>query len=262
MDRIRQSFQSASQENRTCFIPYLCAGDPDYATSLALCKIAVEAQVDCLEIGVPFTDPLADGTTNQLAAQRALESGMTSTKVFDLVREIRTFTQTPIIFYTYYNLVLAPGLNNYAQRCKEAGVDGLLTLDCPPEEADDLLSACKEHDLKTVFIVTPSTPVERITKIAQAATGFIYYVSRAGVTGARSKMADDLPERVAAIRQHTDLPVVVGFGISKADHVRQISAIADGVVVGSALVQTIADDPSDPKGILERFQSKLASMRA
>ena len=239
MDRIATAFAQAHRENRAAFVAYLCAGDPDPATSLAVCRAALEAGVDVLELGVPFSDPLADGPTNQLAAQRALASGTTCAQVLELVREIRRFSQVPIVFYTYYNLVFANGIDAYVRAAKAAGVDGLLTLDLAPEEAGELSAACRKHDLKTVFIVAPTTPESRLPIVCGAATGFIYYVSREGVTGVRGDLAGNIPQAIARIKAHTPLPVVVGFGISTREHVHAVALSADGVVVGSALVNVI-----------------------
>src|SRR3954466_14261337 len=178
MSRIVQAFDRARAENRAAFVAYICAGDPDFETSVAGCRALLENGVDILELGVPFSDPLADGLTNQLAAQRALEGGMTAARVFELVRRIREFAPvTPLVFYTYYNLVFSNGVDAYVRAAKEAGVDGMLTLDLPPEEAADVQAACAKHDLKTVFIVAPTTPEARLPIIGKAATGFIYYVS-------------------------------------------------------------------------------------
>jgi len=239
MDRIAETFARTRREKRAAFVAYLCAGDPDFDTSLDACRAVIAAGVDVLEIGVPFSDPLADGLTNQLAAQRALDGGMTAARVFELVRRLRETSQIPIVFYTYYNLVYSNGVEAYVRAAKEAGVDGMLTLDLPPEEAGEVLTACARHDVKTVFIVAPTTPTARLPVITAAATGFIYYVSREGVTGVRSQVAANIPDAVAAIRRHTALPVVVGFGISTRDQVRQVASVADGVVVGSALVNVI-----------------------
>lgn len=239
MDRIAESFARARREKRAAFVAYLCAGDPDFDTSLAACRALIDAGVDVLELGVPFSDPLADGLTNQLAAQRALDGGMTAARVFELVRKVRSFSQVPIVFYTYYNLVFSNGVDAYVKTAKEAGVDGMLTLDLPPEEAGDVQAACRQHDLKSVFIVAPTTPPSRLPVIGNAATGFIYYVSREGVTGVRDQVASNIPEAVAEIRKHTKLPVVVGFGISTREQVKQVAQSADGVVVGSALVNVI-----------------------
>ena len=232
---------------------YLCAGDPDFDTSLAVCRTVIEKGIDVLELGVPFSDPLADGLTNQLAAQRALASGMTASRVFELVRRIREFSEVPIVFYTYYNLVFANGIDAYVKQAREAGVDGLLTLDLPPEEADEVAAACKAHGVDTVFIIAPTTPDARIARITAATTGFIYYVSREGVTGVRDQVAGNIPEAVARIRRKTELPIAVGFGISTRAQVAQVGAAADGVVVGSALVNCIRENLGQREKILARL---------
>lgn len=262
MDRIAQAFARTRREKRAAFVAYLCAGDPDFDTSLAACRAVLEAGADVLELGVPFSDPLADGLTNQLAAQRALDGGMTATRVFELVRRLREKSQAPIIFYTYYNLVFSNGVENYVRAAKEAGVDGMLTLDLPPEEADEMLAACARHDMKTVFIVAPTTPAGRLARIGAAATGFIYYVSREGVTGVRDQVAANIPEAVARIRQHTALPVAVGFGISTREQVRQVARAADGVVVGSALVNVIKDNLDNRAGLPARLRITAADLVA
>lgn len=262
MSRIASAFQRVREQKRAAFVAYLCAGDPDFDTSLAACRTLIESGVDILELGVPFSDPLADGLTNQLAAQRALESGMTAARVFELVRRIRAFSEVPIVFYTYYNLVFSNGIDAYVKSAKESGVDGLLTLDLPPEEAADVAAACRAHGLETVFIVAPTTPEARIAKIAPAATGFIYYVSREGVTGVRDKVADNIPQAIAAIRRQTKLPVVVGFGISTRAQVAQVAALADGVVVGSALVNCIKENLGAPEKITARLRAVATDLVA
>ncbi|MDA9962885.1 tryptophan synthase subunit alpha [Opitutales bacterium] len=238
-DRIAKLFAQKKKEGLSVFIGYVCACDPDFENSLSICKSLLANGVDLLELGVPFSDPLADGQTNQLAAQRALDAGCLQEDVLRLVRAIREFSEAPIVFYTYYNLVFSQGVETYVQKSIEAGVDGLLTLDLPPEEADDLVAASRERGMKNIFIVAPTTPEERIPLIAASASGFLYYVSREGVTGEREDLAGDLAERVATIRRHADLPVVVGFGISNSKQVREVGEVADGVVVGSALVNCI-----------------------
>jgi tryptophan synthase alpha chain len=258
MSRLANAFARARAEKRAAFVAYLCAGDPDFDTSLAACRALLANGTDVLELGVPFSDPLADGLTNQLAAQRALESGMTAARVFELVRRIREFSDVPVVFYTYYNLIFTNGVDAYVRAAKAAGVDGLLTLDLPPEEAGELAAACRKHGVDTVFIVAPTTPDARIAKIAQAATGFIYYVSREGVTGVRDQVAGNIPQAVARIRAHTTLPVAVGFGISNRAQVAQVAAQADGVVVGSALVNCIRDN----LGSLEKTAARLGVVAA
>jgi tryptophan synthase alpha chain len=262
MSRIAQAFQKAKEKNRAAFVAYLCAGDPDFETSLEACRTLVTNGVDVLELGVPFSDPLADGLTNQLAAQRALASGMTAARVFELVRRIREFSEVPIVFYTYYNLVFANGIDAYVRSAKAAGVDGLLTLDLPPEEADEVAAACRAHGVDTVFIIAPTTPEARIARIAKVTTGFIYYVSREGVTGVRDQVAANVPEAVALIRRNTRLPVAVGFGISTRAQVAQVAAAADGVVVGSVLVNCIRANLGSSDKIVAQLRSVATELVA
>jgi len=260
MDRIAHQFAHPGNGHKACFVAYICAGDPDYETSVKVCRTLVEGGIDVLEIGVPFSDPLADGLTNQLAAQRALEAGANQDAVFNLVREVRKISEIPIIFYTYYNLVYSQGVDAYVKRAKEAGVDGILTLDLPPEEAGEMLEACSRYDVKTVFIVAPTTPPERIELIAGVTSGFIYYVSRLGVTGERASLADDIAQSVTEIKKHANCPVVVGFGISTAAHVAEVAQAADGVVVGSALVNCIARNLDDKAKIISDLAAKTAEL--
>jgi tryptophan synthase alpha chain len=260
MSRLAKAFARCRAQNRAAFVAYLCAGDPDFDTSLAACQALLASGVDVLELGVPFSDPLADGLTNQLAAQRALEGGMTAARVFELVKKIRETSDTPIIFYTYYNLVFSNGVDAYVRAAKAAGVDGILTLDLPPEEAGEVATACQAHGVETVFIVAPTTPDARLPIIAKAATGFIYYVSREGVTGVRDQVATNIPEAVARIRRHTALPVAVGFGISTREQVAQVAAQADGVVVGSVLVNIIRENLADRGKIAPALAARAAGL--
>ena len=262
MSRLAQAFDRVRAGNRAAFVAYLCAGDPDFETSVTACRALLANGVDVLELGVPFSDPLADGLTNQLAAQRALEGGMTAARVFELVARIREFSETPIVFYTYYNLVFANGVDAYVKAAKAAGVDGILVLDLPPEEAGDIMAACRQHGVETVFIVAPTTPDARMPRIAEVTTGFLYYVSREGVTGVRDQVASNIPEAMARIRRHTKLPVVVGFGIGTRAQVREVAAHADGVVVGSALVNCIRDHLADRAKIAPALAAKAADLAA
>jgi len=230
---------------------------------LSVCRALIRSKVDILEIGVPFSDPLADGLTNQLAAQRALEAGTTREDVFDLVREIRKEDEhTPIVFYTYYNLMFSGGLEAYIAEAKEAGVDGLLVLDLPPEEAEDHMEACQKRDMLTVFLLAPTTPEDRVEYIARNATGFIYYVSRTGVTGVREDLASDLQEMVEMIKRHSDKPLVVGFGIQNPDQVNAVARLADGVVVGSAIVNTIKGNLDDEGKMLKEIETLVTDLVA
>jgi len=260
IDRIAKLFSNCKENGRSAFVGYVCACDPSFDTSLLICKSLIDNGVDVLELGVPFSDPLADGLTNQLAAQRALESGCRQDDVFKLVREIRKFSQIPIVFYTYYNLVFSQGIEEYVNRSVAAGVDGLLTLDLPPEEAEELVSCCRKKGLKNIFIVAPTTPKERIPKIIESASGFIYYVSRAGVTGEQKNLASDLEVRVANIKRCTDLPVVVGFGISNTEQASAVGKIADGVVIGSTLVNCISENLEDPTAIVQKIGERAQDL--
>ncbi|HEY5079886.1 MAG TPA: tryptophan synthase subunit alpha [Opitutaceae bacterium] len=262
MSRIKDAFARARSQRRAAFVAYLCAGDPDFDTSLGACRAVIAAGADILELGVPFSDPLADGITNQLAAQRSLESGMTAARVFELVRRIRESSDVPVVFYTYYNLVFSNGVDNYLRQARAAGVDAMLTLDLPPEESGETQAASKAHGIDTVCIVAPTTPDSRLPRIAAAATGFIYYVTREGVTGVREQLAGGIPEAVARIRRHTSLPVAVGFGISTREQVAQAAAAADGVVVGSALVNVIQGGLDDRAGIPGELSRRVADLVA
>lgn len=262
MSRLAQTFARTRSQNRAAFVAYVCAGDPDFDTSLAACQALLESGVDVLELGVPFSDPLADGLTNQLAAQRALESGMTAARVFELVRRLREKSETPIIFYTYYNLVFANGVDAYVRAARAAGVDGILTLDLPPEEAGEMTAACRAHGVDTVCIVAPTTPDARIPLIARATTGFVYYVSREGVTGVRDQVATNIGDAVTRIRVHTSLPIAVGFGIGSRAQVTEVAALADGVVVGSALVNCIRDNLADRSKIAAAIGAKAKDLSA
>ena len=260
MPRLAHAFSKAHDNQRAAFVAYLAAGDPDFDSSLAACRGVIEGGADILELGVPFSDPLADGLTNQLAAQRALESGMTPERVFDLVRAIRRFSEIPIVLYTYYNLVFTNGVDAFVRSAKAAGVDGLLTLDLPPEESQELSESAAVHGIDMVCLVAPTTPESRLPLIASVASGFIYYVSREGVTGVRDSVATGISEAVAQIRRHTTLPVAVGFGIATRAHVAAVAAHADGVVVGSALVNTVRDRLGHRSDIGPALRARVADL--
>jgi tryptophan synthase alpha chain len=260
MDRIVTAFQQAREQEQSLLVSYLCAGDPDFETSYKACCELLDAGVGVLELGVPFSDPLADGLTNQLAADRALKSGFIPSDVFKLSRRLREHSEVPIVLYTYFNLIMAPGIEAYVKEAKAAGVDALLTLDLPPEEAGELIEICQKHGMGTVFIVAPTTPDERIKVIASAATSFLYYVSQEGVTGVRTELATGISEAVERIRKQTELPIVVGFGISTAEQVRSVAQSADGVVVGSALVNCIPAHPNDPAAAVQALGEKAREL--
>jgi tryptophan synthase alpha chain len=234
-NRIDQCFAGLRSRNERAFVAYICAGDPSLAATAELALALEKGGTDILELGLPFSDPLADGIVNQLAAQRALEAGTTVRGVLDCVREIRRQSEIPIVLYTYLNPIFQYGFNEFHRDAAAAGVDGLLILDLPPEE--DPPSEGPLH----VRLIAPTTPEERVKQICKAASGFIYYVSREGVTGAQSGVASSLGERVGEIRRQTELPIAVGFGISNAEQARAVAQVADAVVVGSAIVKQIAE---------------------
>jgi tryptophan synthase alpha chain len=262
MSRLAQAFARTGEKKKAAFVAYLCAGDPDFDSSLAACRGVIEAGADVLELGIPFSDPLADGLTNQLASQRALAAGITPTRVFELVQAIRAFSEIPIVLYTYYNLVFTNGVDSFVSAAANAGVDGILTLDLPPEESQELSQATKKYGVDIVSLVAPTTPDSRLPIIAASASGFIYYVSREGVTGVRDSVASGIADAVARIRKHTALPIAVGFGISTRSHVSDVAAHADGVVVGSALVNTIRDHLQDRPAIGAALKSKVTDLVA
>jgi tryptophan synthase alpha chain len=240
MNRIVARFSSLQKEQRKGFIVYIGAGDPDLAATGQLALEFDRLGVDVLELGVPFSDPLADGLVNQLAAQRGLASGATPRKVLETVRSIRCSSQIPVVLYIYFNLVHRHGLEAFVQDAAQAGVDGLLILDLPPEEAEQYEHLMQKAGLCNVYLVAPTTPEDRMTEIVRRGCGFIYYVSREGVTGMQQSVADNIGGMVSRIHRHTSLPVAVGFGISTPDQARRVAEQADAVVVGSAIVNQIA----------------------
>jgi tryptophan synthase alpha chain len=240
MNRINERFQKLRTEGKKGFIAYIGAGDPNLEGTAELAVAFDRAGVDVLELGVPFSDPLADGPVNQLAAQRGLDSGTTPAKVLSTVAALRKRAQIPIVLYIYFNLIHRWGLERFISEAAAAGVDGLLVLDLPPEEADAYETLMRQAALCNIYLIAPTTPESRMELIAKRANGFIYYVSREGVTGMQTKVADTIREMTARIRKHTPLPIAVGFGISNPEQARQVAANAEAVVVGSAIVNEIA----------------------
>jgi len=240
MNRIVECFARLKREAKKGFIVYIGAGDPDLDATRRLALAFDQAGVDVLELGVPFSDPLADGLVNQLAAQRGLESGTTPPKLLETVTAIRKHSQIPIVLYIYFNLIHRAGLEQFIKDAAKAGVDGLLVLDLPPEESDNYEALMRQAGLCHIYLIAPTTPEDRIALIVKRGSGFIYYVSREGVTGMQAQVATNLASQVAKIRAHTDLPVAVGFGISNPKQAKLVASAADAVVVGSAVVNQIA----------------------
>ncbi len=247
MNRIDKCFKRLRAEESKGFIVYIGAGDPSLEATKALSLKLADSGADILELGVPFSDPLADGLVNQLAAQRGLESGTTLGGVLETVSEIRKSSEIPIVLYIYFNLIHKYGQKQFINAAVEAGVDGLLALDLPPEEADEFQALMKRAGLASIWLIAPTTPEDRIQSITSRGTGFIYYISREGVTGMRNSVANSLGQRIGLIREYTDLPIAVGFGVSSPEQVAQVASDCDAVVVGSAIVNQIAEHGESPE---------------
>ncbi|MFT5466028.1 MAG: tryptophan synthase alpha chain [Verrucomicrobiales bacterium] len=246
MNRIDATFAKLKETQKAAFVGYICAGDPSLE---ATCELALSLEkdgVDILELGVPFSDPMADGTVNQQAAERALAAGATVPRLFDAIRTIRESSQIPIVLFTYLNPVYTYGFEKFIADAAAAGADGILLLDLPPEEQAANAEMANCEGLKTIRLVAPTSGPERIASIAKGAEGFIYYVCREGVTGVRDDIVEGLGAQVKAIQDVATVPVVVGFGISKPDQAAAVARDADGVVVGSAIVKTIAEFGNSP----------------
>lgn len=247
LNRIDKAFEKARSENRAAMIFFLTAGHPTAEATVEAVEALAEAGADVIELGIPFSDPIADGPTIQHASQVALEGGMTVRGVLDLVRRIRERSDVPLVLFSGYNPIFHFGEAKFGAGAAEAGADGVLVPDLPPEEATDLIEICRSRELKIVFLAAPTTTPERLREIAAHSTGFLYYISLRGITGARAALPEDLKEKVQAVKRTVELPVAVGFGISAPEHAREVAAVADGVVVGSALVRLIDEHGRGPE---------------
>jgi tryptophan synthase alpha chain len=259
MNRIVEKFATLKRDGKKGFIVYIGAGDPNLEATRELALAFDKAGVDILELGVPFSDPLADGLVNQLAAQRGLESKTTPPKLLETIVAIRKQSEIPIVLYIYFNLIHKVGLEKFTADAARAGVDGLLVLDLPPEESDNYEALMKKSGLCHIYLVAPTTPEERMEFIVKRGSGFIYYISREGVTGMQTKVASNLASQVAKIRAHTDLPVAVGFGISNPEQAKLVAQNADAVVVGSAVVNQIAENGKS-KDLVKRVSEFVKSL--
>ncbi len=242
MNRIVEKFNLLRKSGKKGFVVYIGAGDPHLAATQKLALAFDRAGVDVLELGVPFSDPLADGLVNQLAAQRGLESGTTPPKLLKTVATIRKSSDIPIVLYIYFNLIHKVGAKQFIEDAGRAGVDGLLVLDLPPEESDNYEALMKKNGLCHIYLVAPTTPEDRMGFIVKRGSGFIYYVSREGVTGMQNQVASNLASQVDKLRVHTRLPIAVGFGVSNPEQAKLVAQNADAVVVGSAIVNQIASN--------------------
>jgi len=244
MNRIDQTFQNLAAAKRKALVAYLTAGDPDFDVSLKILRAACASGVDVLEMGVPFSDPTCDGPVIQAASDRALKAGMSLSRSIRLAAELRKTVQTPIVLFSYYNPIFKYGLNRTAKEAQEAGVDGFLVVDLPPEEAGPFSKALKGKDIHLIRLAAPTTKPDRIRMLADGAGGFLYLITRLGVTGTGGLDYDDVAMHAAAVKAVCPHPVCLGFGISTGEDARALAPLADGIVVGSALVRVIAQAPA------------------
>jgi tryptophan synthase alpha chain len=253
MGRISARFARQRAEGKPAFVAFLTAGDPSLDSTVQAAVDLDGAGADVLELGVPFSDPLADGPVIQRSSERALARGVTLKGVLEAVRRIRERSELPLLLFSYYNPLLQYGVGRLARDAKAAGVDGALVTDLPPEEAEEWIAETRAVDLDTVFLASPTSPPERLKRVAEASRGFVYAISRTGVTGERRALSADAGPLVERLRALTDVPVALGFGLSTPEQVREAAGIADGVVVGSALVRFLEEHPEGDLGARVRW---------
>lgn len=258
---ISLAFGGCRRQKRAAFIPFFTAGDPDMEASGDVLEALNAGGADVIEVGVPFSDPIADGPVNQRAAQRALERGATLSGVLEMIAHRRRRVAAPVVLFTYYNPLHARGLRRFAEQAAHSGVDGVLCVDLPPEEADEYAEELHDHGLDTIFLLAPTSTRARVDLVGETSTGFAYYVSRTGVTGARAGLPRELAREVKSVRRRLPLPLAVGFGISTPEQVAAVGRIADGVVVGSALVAQIerTGAVAELASVVERQVRELAA---
>lgn len=262
MSRIKSTFEALKSSGKTALIPYVTAGDPNPDLTVALMHKMVEAGADLIELGVPFSDPMADGPVIQQACERALLHNVSLANVLELVQAFREDNQqTPVILMGYANPIEVMGYEDFAQRAEKAGVDGVLTVDLPPEESEEANKLFAAANLDSIFLLSPTSTSERIKVICELASGFVYYVSLKGVTGAANLDITAVNDKINVIRQHTDLPIGVGFGIKDAETAKQVAAVSDAVVVGSAIIKKIVANLDDEELMKKEIYTLLADMR-
>lgn len=258
---IRRRLAACNAENRAAFVPFLMAGDPDLDWTQRVVERVIEAGADLIELGVPFSDPVADGKVNQRAAERALAQGTRLESVLTLVERLRARgSRCPILLFTYFNPVLNMGLTRFAQMAKAAGIDGILVVDLPPEEASDYIAVMHTNSIDTVFLASPTTSAKRLSLIDAASSGFVYYVSRLGVTGKTTPISQTLAAELDHVRTHISQPIAVGFGVSTPKQVHLLAQHADAVVVGSALVKF--NESLDPKAACHEIETACRALAA
>ncbi|MFD2257997.1 tryptophan synthase subunit alpha [Luteolibacter algae] len=256
--RLTDTFAALREQNKKAFIAYIAAGDPNFDKSLEIMHTLADIGADVLELGLPFSDPLADGIVNQMAADRALKAGMSTARTLDLIRAFREKNQsTPLVLFTYLNPIFTYGFGKFQKEAVDAGADGVLLLDLPPDEAALSEELAQNHGLSHIRLIAPSTPPERVKLLAAQSEGFIYALSRTGVTGGHSAPAETIPAQVAAIKQHTETPVCVGFGISNPEQAALVAKSSDGIIVGSAIVKQVELNLENPAQAVREFTLPL-----
>lgn len=257
MSRITTTFESLQSEGKKAFIAYIAAGDPNFEQSLEVMKTLADIGADIIELGLPFSDPLADGIVNQMAADRALKSGMNTAKVIELIARFRETHETPIVLFTYLNPVFNYGFEKFHQDATAAGADGILLLDLPPDEAALNEDLAQGLGLDHIRLIAPTTPADRVKLLAESSQGFIYALSRTGVTGAHGAPSANIAEFVQSIKAHSKVPVCVGFGISNPEQAKMVADAADGVIVGSAIVKQVEQNLDNPAEAVRKFAQPL-----
>lgn len=257
LTRISERFKRLKQQGKKAFIPYVMAGDPSLERTREVVLLFEECGADVVELGVPFSDPLADGPTIQRAAERALKNAVTLKKVVSLVRDLRQTTQIPLVLMTYFNPVFKYGIEDFIKDARSAGVDGMIIPDLPPDEAGDFIRLSRKSPLDTIFLLAPTSTEDRIKKVTKASRGFIYYVSITGITGANLLFDGSMDLLISNIRRFTDKPIAVGFGVSTPDHAAAIAKISDGVIVGSAIVKILHEKPENLKSYLMSLREAI-----
>lgn len=261
MSEVGATFAACRAQKRAAFVPYLMAGDPDLATSPELLRALVAGGADLIALGVPFTDPIGDGPVLRRAAARALEAGTTLSGILRLVARRRAELGVPMVLVSYYNPILRRGVERFAEQVESSGIDALLCIDLPPEESEDLRTALGDHGVDLASTLAPQADRRRIRQVAELASGFVYYASRPGVTGVRERLPAYLPKRIKRVRRRLRLPLAVGFGLSTAEQVGVVARVADGVVVGSALVREV-ETHRGAADCASRLEQEVARLRA
>jgi tryptophan synthase alpha chain len=257
MTRITETFRKLKKQGRKAFIPYIMAGDPSIEKTKDIVLLFEECRADIIELGVPFSDPMADGPTIQRASERALQNHVTLRKVISLVRDLRQISQIPLVLMTYFNPLFKYGIEEFIRDAGDAGVDGVIIPDLPPDEAEDFIGLSRKSDLDTIFLLAPTSTDDRIRKVAKASSGFIYYVSITGITGASLLLDGTMEVLIAKIKRYTDKPIAVGFGVSSPADASAVAEFSDGVIVGSAIVKRLYESPDELKNYLVSLREAI-----